>query len=141
MKHNSLIVYALVLLTLISCGSGGENATNNNHSSAADSSIQIAGTSVSRLLNSQVCMINNRFMNKDQIPVPVNEKTYYGCCEGCVAKLKNDAASRYSPDPLTGERVDKALAVIIVKPGTKDEVLYFKSESNVKKYIEDTNKK
>ena len=135
MKNKYLIAVALILLTLVSCSPGEENTKNNNQSSAANSSIRIAGTNVSKLLNSQVCMVNNKFMNKDQIAVPVDNKTYYGCCEGCVAKLKNDAASRYALDPLTGERVDKALAVIIVKPGTKVDVLYFNSEINVKKYF------
>ena len=37
--------------------------------------------------------------------------------------------------------MNAAIAVIIIKPGIKDDVLYFKSESNAKKYIEDPDKK
>lgn len=135
MKNRSLLALIVSFLTLASCTAGEENAANNNHSPSVNSVSPIAGTNVSKLLNSQVCMVNNKFMGKDQIAVPVNGKTYYGCCEGCVSKLQNDTASRYATDPLTGEIIDKAVAVIIVKPGTKDEVLYFKSENNVKKYI------
>ena len=140
MKNKSLIALVLVVMTLISCTSGEEKAKNNNLNSTVGSRIQIPGTDIYKLLNSEVCMVNNKFMSKEQIPVPVGNKTYYGCCAGCVSKLKNDATSRYAPDPLTKEMVDKAIAVIIVKPGTKDEVLYFKSESNLKKYIGDQNK-
>lgn len=80
-------------------------------------------------------MVNDKFMNKDQTPVPGSGKTYYGCCQGCVSTLKNDTASRFASDPTTGESVDKAEAFIIIKPGSKDEVLYFKSETNAKKYL------
>ena len=136
MKNKYLAVFAIMMVTLASCSYGGENKTNNNHVTPANTKIKNQGTGIDKLLNSQVCIVNDRFMCKDQIPVPVNDKTYYGCCEGCVAKIKNDSTSRYTSDPLTEEMVDKALAVIIVKPGTKDDVLYFKSETSVKKYID-----
>ena len=35
----------------------------------------------------QVCMVNDAYMAKDQIPVPVNGKIYYGCCQMCVRTL------------------------------------------------------
>lgn len=83
----------------------------------------------------QVCMINNKFMSKEQIKVPFEGRTYYGCCEGCVTGLKSSAAARTSIDPLTKEIVDKSTAYIIIKPGSKDDVLYFKSEANAKKFL------
>jgi hypothetical protein len=89
-----------------------------------------------QLVNSQVCMVNDQFMNKEQIPVRVGSKMYYGCCEGCVATLKNKITARTATDPLTEESVDKASAFIIIKPGTKDEVLYFASAANAKNYID-----
>ena len=73
-------------------------------------------------------------MHTDQFAVPVNGKIYYGCCEDCKKKLNENAALRSGTDPLTGEQVDKAIAFIIVKPGSKDEVLYFKSEANAREY-------
>lgn len=34
-------------------------------------------------------------MGREQIPVKVDDKIYYGCCQGCVAKLENIRAERY----------------------------------------------
>lgn len=136
MKNKFLIAFAIGFLALASCTTGKDKPANSHNSSTVNSSIPIAETPVNKLINSRVCMVNNKFMDKEQIAVPVNGETYYGCCEGCVSQLKNGTDIRYALDPLTGEKVDKAIAVIIVKPGTKDEVLYFKSEDNVKKYIE-----
>jgi YHS domain-containing protein len=80
----------------------------------------------------QVCMVNNHFMGKDQIPVKVGEKTYYGCCEMCKQKLASDASSRSAVDPVSGAKVDKATAVIGAQPDGS--VLYFENEANLKKY-------
>lgn len=89
-------------------------------------------TEVKRAETSQVCMVNDTFMNKTQIPVVVEGKTYYGCCEGCVGRLKGDRAVRFSKDPVTGREVDKAAAYITTQPdGT---VLYFESMETAKKY-------
>lgn len=80
----------------------------------------------------KVCMVNNAVFEKDQIPVPVNGKTYYGCCEMCKERLAKDAEARTGVDPVTGKKVDKATAVIAALPdGT---VLYFESEETLKKY-------
>jgi YHS domain-containing protein len=84
--------------------------------------------SLVRVEPSQVCMMNNRFMGAQQIPVEVEGKTYFGCCAMCEAKLKNDAATRTGKDPVTGKPVDKATAIIGKKPdGT---VLYFENEES-----------
>lgn len=90
---------------------------------------------ITPLPNKQVCMITNKFMSKDQIAVPVKGKTYYGCCQMCVGTLTNDDASRHATDPLTDQKVDKADAFIVIKPGTTDDVLYFASKSNAEKYL------
>lgn len=37
---------------------------------------------------------------------------------------------------MSGEDVDKAIAFIIGKPGSKQHVLYFKSEANAKEYFD-----
>lgn len=82
---------------------------------------------------SEVCMVNNTVMSKPQIPVKVGEKTYYGCCEGCVGKLKTKKAMRLAKDPVTGRDVDKAVAFILkADDGT---ALYFESMEMAKKYI------
>lgn len=79
-----------------------------------------------------VCMVNDAVMGKTQIPVKFEGKTYYGCCEGCVDKLKTVRAARYAADPVTGKEVDKAKAVIL--EGPSGEALYFESLDTAGKY-------
>lgn len=131
MKSYSLVAFAFFMLALLSCNSGGENAAKNTFNK-----VKFSDAAVTRLPNSQVCMVNNRFMNSEQIAVPVEGKTYYGCCEGCVKMLNEDPASHFTIDPLSGEQVDKAIAFIIGKPGSKEDVLYFKSETNAREYFD-----
>ncbi len=80
-----------------------------------------------------VCMVNDRAMGKDQIPVEVGGKTYYGCCKMCVGNLTNKREYRYSTDPVSGNEVDKAMAYIVQKPG--GDVIYFESKENATKHI------
>lgn len=80
----------------------------------------------------EVCMVNDRVMGKPQIPVEYEGKTYYGCCQGCVNRIKNDRAIRYSIDPVTGVEVDKAKAYIV--EGLAGEALYFESAQTAKQY-------
>jgi len=35
----------------------------------------------------KVCMVNNHVFDKDQIPISVAGKTYYGCCQMCKERL------------------------------------------------------
>lgn len=79
-----------------------------------------------------VCMINNQRFNKEQIPVVVGKLTYYGCCEMCKVKLRNDAKSRTAIDPVSNKKVDKATAVIGVDAdGT---AYYFENLENMKQF-------
>lgn len=73
----------------------------------------------------EVCMVNDKVMGRPQIPVEFEGKTYYGCCQGCVARIKFDRSVRYAVDPVSGKVVDKASAVILEGPG--GEALYFES--------------
>ncbi|MFQ5466142.1 MAG: hypothetical protein ACE5EI_09465 [Thermodesulfobacteriota bacterium] len=81
---------------------------------------------------SEVCMVNDRVFGKPQIPVEYDGKTYYGCCAGCVTRIKEDRTVRYSTDPVTGREVDKATAVIL--EGAEGEALYFESMETAKRY-------
>jgi YHS domain-containing protein len=85
-----------------------------------------------RVETKKVCMVNNQVFDKDQIPVTVQGKTYYGCCEMCKERLAKDAAARTATDPVTGKPVDKATAVIAAMPDGK--VLYFESQETFEKY-------
>lgn len=81
---------------------------------------------------SQVCMINDQFMGRAQIPVVVEGRTYYGCCPACKEKLEKQPESRMAIDPATGEQVDKARAVIVQNSAGK--VMYFASEETLRGY-------
>jgi YHS domain-containing protein len=79
-----------------------------------------------------VCMINNQRFNKEQIPVAVGNRTYYGCCQMCKDKLRNDPRSRAAIDPVSKKKVDKATAII----GVDDDgsAYYFENAENLKQF-------
>ena len=79
-----------------------------------------------------VCMVNDTRFPAPQIPVPVDGKTYFGCCEMCKGRLATDTVVRMAVDPVSGKQVDKATATIGALPSGK--VLYFESEKNLKAY-------
>ncbi len=81
----------------------------------------------------EVCMVTDKVFGKPQIPVEYEGKTYYGCCQGCVAKLKNDSTLRSAVDPVSGNMIDKATATVI--EGVGGEALYFESIDTAKKYF------
>ena len=81
---------------------------------------------------SLVCMINNTYMGKPQIPVEVDGKTYFGCCPMCKERLNNEPGSRVAVDPVTHETVDKATAVLA--QDAEGTVLYFASEQSLGRY-------
>jgi YHS domain-containing protein len=81
---------------------------------------------------SQVCMVNNQYMGRGQIPVKVDGKTYYGCCPACQNRIRSEPSVRFAKDPVTGEQVDKATAVIA--HDARNVVLYFASAQNVRSY-------
>ena len=102
----------------------------HEHSHAASTAPTSAA--LTRVEPSKVCMVNNAYMGKEQIPVQVQGKTYFGCCPMCEARLAKDPSSRTATDPVSGKPVDKASAVI-----GKDEsgaVVYFESEKNFLAY-------
>ena len=89
-------------------------------------------SALKRVPTEQVCMVNDAFMAKKQIPIPVQGKVYYGCCQMCVSTLSNDAGERHAIDPVSGKTVDKATAVIGALPDGN--VFYFENEEHLKAY-------
>jgi YHS domain-containing protein len=85
-----------------------------------------------RVTAKRVCMVNDTTFPKDQIPVAVDGKTYFGCCEMCKGRLAQDATVRRATDPVSGKPVDKATAIIGAKPDGR--VLYFESEKTFAAY-------
>lgn len=81
----------------------------------------------------KVCMMNNTVFPTPQIAVPVDGKTYFGCCEMCKGRLAVDPTVREAVDPVSGKTVDKATAVIGALPDGK--VLYFESEKTFAAYL------
>lgn len=82
-----------------------------------------------------VCMVNNMYMGIDQIPVAIQDKIYYGCCDQCVRDLTTNETVRYAVDPYSNVRVDKSRAFITMDPRKRGAILYFESEENARKYI------
>lgn len=90
------------------------------------------GPALKQVDSNHVCMITDQEFAREQIPVEVEGKTYYGCCEMCKAKLNNNPESRVATDPVSGNSVDKAEAVIGAAPDGK--VYYFESEENLTQF-------
>jgi YHS domain-containing protein len=88
--------------------------------------------SLQRVAPDRVCMVNNTAHSAPQIPVVVDGKTYFGCCEMCKGRLASDPQSRTAVDPTSGKTVDKATAVIGATPQGK--VMYFESAASLEEY-------
>lgn len=147
MKMKSILSTIKIFILLVSVCLVGVSCTTENtdkkevQATTPPSVIQVENPQHSslpqegELAKERVCMVNNAYMGKKQIPVAYENKTYYGCCEMCVEKIKTNKAVRYAKDPQTGKEVDKATAFIALNPVTKDgSVLYFESEQSFKKY-------
>ena len=91
-----------------------------------------AATALVQVETKYVCMINDQRFSKVQIPVEVEGRTYYGCCPMCKDRLTKQPESRTAQDPVTGEQVDKARAVMVQVPTGK--ILYFASEATLQRY-------
>ena len=79
-----------------------------------------------------VCMVNEQNMGKEQIPVEVEGRTYYGCCDMCKKTLAENADKRTAIDPVSGKQVDKAKAVIAAQQDGR--VFYFENDENLAKH-------
>jgi hypothetical protein len=59
----------------------------------AQSALADAGTSkpesgLTKVDPKKICMLTNKLFDKEQIPVPIKGRTYYGCCKMCKADWK-----------------------------------------------------
>ncbi len=135
MQVRQILVSLVVAAALTGCESGPRDAAPQTQATAQPTSgpARADQPAVTRVEDaSQVCMVNNQFMGKPQIPIEVGGKTYYGCCEMCKGRLQTDAAARTATDPITGEVVDKATAVIA--QDAKGAVLYFANADHLARY-------
>jgi YHS domain-containing protein len=88
---------------------------------------------LTKVESKRVCMVNDTVFPRDQIPVEVDGRTYFGCCEMCKGRLASDTAVRSSVDPVSGKAVDKATAVIGASADGK--VHYFESDRTFNEYL------
>jgi YHS domain-containing protein len=80
-----------------------------------------------------VCMLSNRFLGEHaDVPIQVEGKTYRGCCANCAARLGSHAEARTANDPVTGNPVDKATAVLARDANNR--VYYFESEATLARF-------
>ena len=135
-----------ITLTLVACNTNGGSepspraegarapATAEAPAAATESPAPApAAATLTRVEDpSQVCMVNNQFMGREQIPVSVDGKTYFGCCEMCKGRLAKDPSARTAKDPVSGNVVDKSAAVIAKRDN--GQVLYFESEQTLERY-------
>lgn len=127
------LIGSVCALGLFACESKSSAPEAPAPATSAPAPASTAQAGVTRISDaSQVCMVNDQFMGKPQIPVQVEGRTYYGCCPMCKEKLEKQPAIRTATDPVTGEQVDKARAVMAQDASGK--VLYFASEASLKRY-------
>lgn len=143
------IAAAIVLLGLVlGCETKGANQATTAHpsmdtpaqpASAPRGHERSSDTASSLTLvtdRSLMCMVNNQFMGRPQIPIEVDGRTYYGCCEMCKGRLGSDPSSRVSTDPVSGNTVDKATAVI--GRAGDGRTLYFENNQTFAAYAQGT---
>jgi len=78
-----------------------------------------------------VCMVTDAAYDRPQVRVDISEKAYYGCCEMCKARLERNEALRTAIDPVSGNEVDKATALIAADSYKR--VFYFESRETLDK--------
>ncbi len=94
---------------------------------------------VQRIDPRYTCFITKHRFDKPQLPVSVDGKTYYGCCDMCKAKLTKDPATRFDIDPVSGKKVDKATAVVGADAGGK--IYFFENEQDLESFRPPSNGK
>lgn len=126
-----LAASGLVLVTfMISAGLSLAQAQPVPHPVSTRQAAPATKALVTPVETDKVCMVNNQYFGTPQIPVEVDGRTYYGCCEGCKATLAGDPKARTAVDPVSGKPVDKAVAYIGAYPDGR--VLYFGNAANLK---------
>ncbi len=136
-KTKQLSIITVLAISLVACNSKAEKKEVKEQAVATTEAVaedtQQAYQVGSQVPNELVCMVNDAYMGMPQIAVPVNGKTYYGCCEMCVGKLNNEETARTAIDPYSNKSVDKTEAYIVLMK-KEGQVAYFESEENYKNY-------
>jgi len=90
------------------------------------------GERVKQVDSKYVCMITKKHFTSEQTSVNVEGRTYYACCEMCKTQLTEDPSTRTDVDPVSGNKVDKATAVVGVdKAGN---AYFFENVQNLERF-------
>ena len=131
----SVLAFVTLGLTMAAtaCQNGQDRAHTQPQAPAAETQTVSTEPALRLVADpSLVCMVNDQVMGRPQIPITVDGRTYYGCCENCKKRLAEDQTARLAKDPVTGAMVDKSAAVIGQDPSGR--VFYFASEDNLRAY-------
>ena len=124
-----ILLLATICILISGCSSESVNTVED------DLTGNVVGDFSKRLTQIEakyVCMVNDDSYISEQILVQVEGKDYYGCCMGCKARLNNDPSIRLAVDPISGNTVDKATAVI--GAASNRDVYYFESLKNLESF-------
>ena len=128
-----LSIMALATILFIGCNQNKSNeATSTNEVSTNTQTSNVKSNEPKKgdhVPSNLVCMVNDAYMGKQQLEVPFDGKTYYGCCEMCKKRIRQDESVRYAIDPQTMKKVDKTTAYIVLI-ADDGEVAYFENEQN-----------
>jgi YHS domain-containing protein len=132
-RASQVLVRQLILLGVLLFSACADATPASSPAPAPAASTVALPAGMSRVTDrSHVCMVNDFAMGRPQIPVEVGGRTYFGCCPDCKLKLETREAARTASDPVTGEPVDKATAVIVRDASGK--VYYFASEDTLRRF-------
>lgn len=79
-----------------------------------------------------VCMLDDWTSDSAMFPAEVAGETYYCCFENCGLKLQEKTDLRFTNDPVSGAKIDKARAFYGVS--RRGKVYYFESLENLEKF-------
>jgi len=83
-----------------------------------------------------VCMVRGDIKNKATLPLHIGDETYYACCKKCLLKLEENVGNiRFTIDPISGESISKADAVMKQDPQRPERVMFFKSNETYNLYL------
>ena len=90
------------------------------------------GERVKQVNPKNICFVNKTRFIRTLESVKVDGRAHYGCCKDCLTKLVEDPNARLETDPVSGNPVDKAVAVIGVDKDGK--IYFFESKENLRKF-------
>ena len=94
--------------------------------------ILAADDTVKQVNPKNICFMNKTRFQRSLPSVKVDGKTYYGCCSDCLDTLKSSPEARVAIDPVSGNKIDKADALIGVDKNGK--VYFFENRENMRKF-------